>query len=363
MRRIRRVITTYARTHVVVVMVVAVNVLWAIWMGALHLAPSAPVRPTPTLSYTYVCKDNTSSTSCIQAKYQRVTQESGAAEAFKQLKVAYKSDPAVREACHQVVHAIGRTAADLAPDVATTYSQGDNMCWSGFYHGAIESVSRRLGKASLASRLPTICASLKAQRAYSFYHYNCVHGLGHGVMDVNDSDLPASLAECDLLHDSWEQQSCWGGVFMENELDEFNPDHHTVYLKADDPMYPCTMVDYKYRSQCYLMQTSHALHVSSDSFSRVFALCDGVESDFRSSCYRSVGRDASGRTVSDVEKTRDICMLASNHGAQQDCIIGAVRDFISYFHDDQQAGKLCAALEVSFQAECTQTRTDYIKTL
>ena len=57
---------------------------------------------------------------------------------------------------------------------------------------------------------------------------------------------------------------------MQNIMFAQTPDqevnYQPKYLKNDDPMYPCTAVEGKYKEQCYLMQTSQALSVESYDF-------------------------------------------------------------------------------------------------
>ena len=330
-------------------------------LGAGHLRHKTEI-PAVKTSFTYICDGNAESEGCLENTYQRYTKNNGVAALFVKLKAAYKTDPAVRAYCHPLTHDIGRTAADMTKNVDAAYAEGDNFCWSGYYHGVMESIVTRIGVANLPKALPTICASIKATKPYSFYHYNCVHGLGHGIMDVTDSNLFKSLSMCDLLTDPWEQQSCYGGVFMENEMDEVNPDHHTVYFKNDQPMYPCTAVADRYKEQCYLMQTSHALRAANENFSRVFGECAAVETTYVDTCYQSLGRDASGNSTSTVSPTVSACMLGSTQDAQQNCIVGAVKDFISYYHSDRQADALCHALVPSLQSLCQTTKTQYYST-
>src|SRR5206468_2613061 len=123
---------------------------------------------------------------------------------------------------------------------------------------------------------------------YSFYHYNCVHGLGHGFMGVLDNEVFKSLETCDTLTDDWERESCYGGVFMENTMSEENPGNLSKYLKPDQPLYPCTDVETKYKNECYKMQTSHALRTQGNDFGKVFGLCSKVEDEFRPTCYQSL---------------------------------------------------------------------------
>ena len=324
-----------------------------------HLHPAASNTKS---TFSYKCNGNQESMLCLENSYHTYTEQKGVAAAFVKLKAAYKTDPNVQSYCHQITHVIGRTEADKVNNVAVAYAQGDNFCWSGYYHGVMESIVIKVGAKNLASALPTICAQLKAKQPYSFEHYNCVHGLGHGVMDVTNSDLFKSLSMCDLLTDTWEQQSCYGGAFMENEMDEVNPDHHTAYLKADQPMYPCTAVGNQYKSQCYLMQTSHALRVANENFATVFSECGAIEPAYVDYCYQSLGRDASGNSTSTVGPTVANCMLGQNSDAKQNCVIGAVKDFISYYHSDKQANNFCLALPNDLQSVCQTTKTEYYAT-
>jgi hypothetical protein len=167
------------------------------------------------------------------------------------------------------------------------------------------------------------------------------------------------------LLDQWEKESCYGGVFMENVMAYQSADTKTKYLKADNAMYPCTDVGAAYKEQCYLMQTSHALIVKNNSFSEVFKTCAEVpETEFQNICYQSLGRDASGQSNSEATNTRDRCMLGQTINARENCIIGAVKDFISYFHDDTQALSFCRSLNVAqLRSTCITEGKAYFKLL
>jgi hypothetical protein len=313
-------------------------------------------------TFVYKCNGSPESILCLEQTYSRYTQQKGVAAAFVKLKAAYNTDTAVHADCHVLAHAIGRTAADNAKSLDDAYAQGDNFCWSGYYHGVMEAVVTKVGERALPTKIPTICADIKKHQPYSFYHYNCVHGLGHGVLDVYQGNIFTALQMCDRLTDSWEQQSCYGGVFMENIMDEISHDRPVDYLKADQPMYPCTAVQEKYKGQCYLMQTSHALVLANENFSQVFTECGQVEAAYVDTCYQSLGRDASGNNQSTVAPTKANCMLGLTQDARANCIVGAVKDFISYYHSDKQANALCQALDSSLQPICQTTKTQYYST-
>ncbi len=303
--------------------------------------------------------DLASDYACHQQRYQDLVRGSGTEGAFADLKDQYEKNAFVKAQCHQMTHVIGRAAVGLYGDMSGAYGRGDNFCWSGYYHGAMEAVVAQIGPDKIVEEADTICDGLGEQG--SFYNYNCVHGLGHGFMGIQQNELFESLETCDTLKDKYDSESCYSGVFMENVMAAFNPSNSTKYLKADQPLYPCTDVEDKYKEECYKMQTSYALTVQDDGFAGVFDLCRGVDGDYRVTCYQSLGRDASGQTVSDVDATRDICMQGEDDEARSNCVIGAVLDFISYYSDDSQAKELCESLDTDLRAECLRTAKDFYR--
>ena len=299
---------------------------------------------------------------CVQKRYQDLVHGSGVQAAFTELKGAYETDEFTKSNCHQITHVIGRAAVDLYGDVPESYSQGDNFCWSGYYHGAMEAVVAEIGPEKILDEAGTICSSVGEEQRQSFYHYNCVHGLGHGFMGVLENELFESLETCDALGDRWERESCYGGAFMENIMADINPGTKTKYLKADEPLYPCTEVGSRYKEQCYIMQTSYALNTQGDDFGKVFELCGAAEEEYRTTCYQSLGRDASGNSASDPVKTRESCMLGQDKEARRNCVIGAVKDFVSYYGSDTQAREFCESLDESLRETCLETGEEYYKT-
>lgn len=295
---------------------------------------------------------------CYENYLKNLVSKKGIGTAFAELKRLYELNLYVKSQAHPLAHIIGQAASDKFPDVSEAYTQGDSFAWSGYYHGVLEGIIGKIGPENLPSQLKNICSDLASKNKYSFDHYNCVHGLGHGVMAHTDDELFKSLKLCDLLSDGWERTSCWSGAFMENIIID-NKNHFTNYLKPSDPLYPCNAADKQYKDTCYLMQTSYMLKITGGDFAKVFGLCEQVEAEYQPTCYQSLGRDASGRSVSNIESTKITCGLGKNFDQQKNCIIGAVKDFISYHHSDIQAKNLCAELTEELKPICMETTGNY----
>jgi hypothetical protein len=313
------------------------------------------------------CQVGTKTYRCYATYYANLAYDKGSKAAIAEMETAYNTDDYVKAECHQLTHVVGRTAFEKTGSLEKAYQSGDNFCWSGFYHGAIEQAISELGTEKIKENTATICKSFADKQMYSFDHFNCVHGLGHGLMAVAGYNLFDGLKYCDNTLTQWERDSCYGGVFMENVMVASRGDGTSAYLDASRPLYPCTDVDTKYKQQCYLMQTSYILQHNGYNFADAFSWCAKADADFVVTCYQSAGRDASGSTSSDITRTVANCNHAlevdiDHDAAMRNCMLGADRDFVSYYHDDQKALQLCDAFGEPYVAQCKTDVASYYST-
>lgn len=293
---------------------------------------------------------------CYEKYYSAIVAQKGVAQAFADLKAHYAGDSSVQALCHAITHHIGRAAFRKYSEISKAFLYGDNFCGSGYYHGVLEGFALKMGRARLLSTLDSACADIPGKERYSLDYYNCVHGLGHGIMAITGDDLFDALHGCDRLAGAVEENACDNGVFMENLIvDGEHGGHFSKYLKPSEPLYPCTAVEKKYKGACFDIQTSYALGAVGGNFAKVFALCADIEVPFRLTCYQSIGRDASTVSLSTVPATVATCNLGTNSEQKSNCITGAVLDFVYYYHSDVQAKQLCAALDPELQGVCRST--------
>jgi hypothetical protein len=322
-----------------------------------------PEKPAASVKTAYAYNKNAcagESKSCFQAYYKDLVRDYGVDATFSDIKIRYNENPIVASDCHPLMHIIGQEASNRYATVSEAYLHGDSFCWSGYFHGIMEGVVAKIGIEKLPAKLDSICADIPGKAEYNFNYYNCVHGLGHGIMESLADEVPKSLTMCDNLTGDWEKSSCYGGVFMENII--INSKGLTSkYLKKDDPLYPCNSVDTKYKYQCYLGQTSYALEVSGYNFKPVFDLCATVESPFRDVCNQSMGRDAANQARYNAVQIKTTCSIPNDAKDRENCVIGAVKDMISYYHSKTQADNFCAILSENEKAVCSQTADAYYK--
>ena len=292
---------------------------------------------------------------CYRDYFAKVMREQGADVAVAEIAALSETDDHVARDCHQVVHDLGNDAADYYGDVGIALTYEGSACWSGYYHGVVEYAISQFEGTELFDEMPGICTTAAAEQ-YSFTHYNCVHGLGHGVMLNLDGDLFGSIPYCETLPDHWELSSCVGGAIMENVVS--GQQGVATDVRTDDLIYPCNVIADDYVDECFAMQTSWMLFqlgYADENFAEAFAICDTVRDDMVDNCYRSMGRDISGSSLLEVSRIVRLCALgAPEH--QEDCYVGASLNAVYNDHGTEMATALCEAIPARMQDACYAAR-------
>jgi plastocyanin len=256
--------------------------------------------------------------------------------------------------CHQEAHQIGRVAYRLQG--ASAFQAGSASCDSGYYHGVLEGLLHDRGTENLPAEVDRLCHETGAL----FVHYQCVHGVGHGVMAYQGYDLPRALDTCRRLTEGRDQGWCAGGVFMENIVAGQGAGalrgHRTAWL-SQDPHFPCNAIDptRDFLLECYHIQTSWMLTVLRDDFAAVARECLRAPERMRVVCFNSYGRDASGRTLRDPGRTAALCAAVPSEGDYRDwCIRGAIDAIVNFWGDavGNQPAALCRQVAEASKARC-----------
>jgi hypothetical protein len=255
--------------------------------------------------------------------------------------------------CHRVAHAIG--SASLARNkgnVARTFAQGTSSCFSGYYHGVLERSLLRV-KSYNAGALGAVARSLCSEpqvRKSVWLTFQCLHGLGHGLMITTGYALPLSLKVCDQLATGWETTTCNGGVFMENISSSYG--FTSQWIRDDDPVYPCSWVATEDKLKCYELVTSRIVRVLGGNWAKTAATCTTVESAWRSACFRSFGRDVAGQAHYEPVGIKTLCALTTPYDGEGSCIKGAATTMVSNFASGKQASALCRMSSPQFRGSC-----------
>jgi hypothetical protein len=291
---------------------------------------------------------------CLEQGFGNLAYDEGPKKALSVFRARMASDPAVEAGCHRIAHIIGSASlARFRGNVQEAFALGDSTCWSGYYHGILErsfqGVRTESGFTKIAQR---VCSSTELRKNL-WLTYQCVHGLGHGLMIQSGYSLPFSLKICERLASEWDRSSCTGGVFMENIAAGKTSAYgvKSPWLRDDDLVYPCDSKIVRGRElYCYLMVTSRVLEANGYDFKGAARICTGVDPAWRPTCFQSYGRDADGFTRQDPVRVRELCDLAGDW--KRDCVFGAARDMTSNYANGRRASVLCSGVDKALRAIC-----------
>jgi cytochrome c2 len=287
---------------------------------------------------------------CYKQAFGNVAYYDSPTTALAQLATYMRTNETVRSGCHQIAHTIGHAGyARYHGNAAEALAHGSMTCWSGYYHGVVERAFAGVPRSQVKAIARKMCEGASIRKTY-FLAYQCVHGLGHGLMIYSLNDLPYSLKVCDSLPTEWDQSSCTGGVFMQNFLPGPMQIAPTKWLSKKDLIYPCDRVASRDKLYCYLMVTSRILPVVHYDFRKAAKWCWRAEKAWIATCFQSFGRDASGYSVQNPRKIVQLCHLAG--AMERECVYGGSRDLTSNDAGPRRAIKMCLLAPAATRSYC-----------
>ena len=282
------------------------------------------------------------------ARFRAIVDAQNPGVALDDLDALYKSDAYVKRTCHPLAHEIGHLAYAKYKSVTAAEEYARETCWSGYHHGLMESYISQFDDKQLRTKMNGICKQDRDPPVLARLLQLLARPRPRAHDPLHAGHLPrAALLQRD--HASWERQSCYSGVFMQNIVANGSGMHRSVDLKPSDPIYPCDAVKEQEKPSCYLMQTSYVLQVKNWNLPVAFRICDRVEARYVGTCYRSMGRDISGAALLDPGTVVAQCgMGAAAHRAE--CIAGAAANAVYDRHGARMADALCRLVRAGRRA-------------
>jgi len=313
---------------------------------------------------------------CYKGRFVAELESEGVRPALDMLAEVAAADVDVERDAHVYTHAIGMGSYDPDRPVSEVFAECTELFQSGCYHGVIQAYF--MAKGSIDEPTVTgLCEDFKQPGADRFLLFQCLHGLGHGLTMFYAHHLPRALKDCDLLTESWDRDSCYGGAFMENIVAASDAHHmaaeeHAVPatealepwepLRADDPLYPCSVLDARYQVACYMMQTSAMLRQNGDDIGDAAASCETAPEDLRKTCFQSLGRDISSHTLQDVGDGLHECGRVSEEYRGW-CYVGLVKNFVDLTATTDAGFHFCTRVEDAYRAQCHHAMGEEIAVL
>jgi hypothetical protein len=329
------------------------------------------------------CKDGDfeKKSACYDAQFGPIAESGDVRRALDVLARVAELDQDVARDGHLFVHAIGIAAFDPSRDFVATFKECTELFHAGCYHGLIQARLAAAGDID-AETVNHVCADVVAADTGHWLRFQCLHGVGHGVVIQRGHDLLKGLDACELLEDPWQRASCYGGAFMENVTNVTHP-HHAALTRSlsnsehehagdehadhnasaastfrpvnpDDAQYPCSIVKEHHKPACYGMQTAVILYLNGYDFGAAAKTCEEAPEHYRRTCHSSLGRDASGFASRDTKKLIDLCKLDRTINGQY-CYVGAVKAVIDWTGKVEGGLPFCRAIEKGIaQLRCYQ---------
>jgi uncharacterized protein YgiB involved in biofilm formation len=326
--------------------------------------PTSSATDLPSLDAVKNCLAAAQSAECLDNLFRQALKTHSTKEVLALLQRFENQDPDLRRDCHPVVHAVGRETFKAKGNIHESFSACDQTCHSGCYHGSVERFLRGDNLYSQVDQHPSQ-AELKRKATAAcdpgiavILRFQCLHGLGHALLFFSRYQLAASLEICDVLAEDWSRRSCYGGVFMENV---FNSTPELRDVSATDYHYPCNKIDSRYRSECYLMQTSRMAEMGLTE-RQLFDECQKA-GEYSSVCTLSVGRDLSNEVRTGRERsTAEKCEIVTGE-RRLACMRGVVFALIDNTWDGRYALPFCTTFSAAGdQRTCLQESFHYMQT-
>src|SRR3989344_3589203 len=155
------------------------------------------------------------------------------------------------------------------------------------------------------------------------------------LMFLTEMELRQSLKFCDTIENQEHRERCYTGVFMENSSSSTSFDHASIYIKKDDPFYPCNALEEKYLSLCWQYQSSYFSIINKQDWKKVADLCLQIPDKYQDRCFRTIGTNQVGFTQS-LETMKKDCDLMPGENFKNICVAGVVSSLSYRFVGDTQ---------------------------
>lgn len=312
-----------------------------------------------TRSQMKICSDNQGSDGCYKDLATVLMQQFS----LKELLGSFAKNeiyPEIFSRCHEETHYLSRIAYQKMGNISKVYDQCDSTCHGGCYHGAIEQYLKdkkvpltNLNTPETANVIIQTCGKEEDYPKPLIFN-ECIHGMGHAAMFITVGDLIQSLKICDLFPSFMERDSCYTGVFMENSSSSTNTDHPGKFIRADDILYPCDILDEKYLPECYRYQSSYFASYAGYNWAKVVDLCGQVPRNYQQECFQTIGTNQVGYTQ-DFSVIKKNCELIKDENFRNSCIQGVIISLGGrYVSQPQRMIEYCQIVNPENRKSCYQ---------
>jgi hypothetical protein len=296
---------------------------------------------------------------------QAILRRQGLAAALDSLESRAGRDSTLHRDGHQMAHTLGREAVAAHAGDAAIIRECRPAFGSGCYHGVVEASLKAAGRIEVPE-LELLCVAVEDSRGPG-PGFECIHGLGHGILGARRYNLDATLRDCDALSTPRRARSCHAGAFMEaissgleaakmhgsHSHEGVHQDHEVRALPIDaaDPYSPCRAYADPYATSCWLFQGFVILRANGFDAGRALRVCDGAPDRRAARCYESIGHQLTGLFHRGDRWILDQCARGQPALAPH-CVAGAALALDAMDWSGWRAAHLCAAAPDEWKKTC-----------
>lgn len=252
--------------------------------------------------------------------WQERVQARGVKEAYADFARYVEDMPPERQ--HEHAHTFGRALYSAAGEKAL--STCDSRFSFGCFHEFLGAAIADLGIASVARLNDGCFESLKESPL------SCQHGIGHGVaayFGYDEAALRSSLEVCRTLARSDPIGGCYGGVFMEYNLQTMLGEEGRTrpFAEQRGEQFPCNALDQAFKPACYFWQPQwwgQVVRMGGETdmtrmYGKMGEWCSRAPFEVRRPCFEGMGNNVPPDADFVGAATRKLCEAASENARDQ----------------------------------------------
>ncbi len=287
-----------------------------------------------------------------QIKLIRELSLDDSSKAWILLKAGYLVNGQVVGNPHELAHIIGNNGyKKLGLDAV-------KICDATFAFGCFHGVTEQLLQEKGAAVIPEVekkCLEFFPPQQTQNYT-GCIHGMGHGLLALENLDLHRALADCDALSQQF-RYYCYDGVFMENAFIS------KIEVDETDPWNFCADFPEQYHLNCARYQAQRFRQYFGWQPAQISKYCLMTNAEiFRKVCSESIGYQIAQNSQGDAAKIKEQCAAITDQKAKSHCVSGAAREVIfqGYADWEETSASLCSILPASEKAACLESNKSEI---
>lgn len=309
-----------------------------------------------------IIKNCTNEMRCTVNAMQSIAEnenEENVISTFKELVTLYDQNLP----CHETGHHLGMWLNGYLDDVDKALQLAQQQCGGSIYHGIIQNfiLTQKLEGKNLENiDIRSICTK-DSPNPYDIDHWQCLHGVGHGLAPLYDYDILEAVKRCEEFKMGFEQISCSKGIFMQNTVSYF--EEQGGDYDDSDKYYPCNAVDLKYSPTCYHYHVTYLALLNDKKLKQTFDDCDRIiPQEMVRYCYYGFGRQLSSN-IKSIDDALFFCQAGDRTEYHKFCLEGMLLTLVNANRDPALGFSFCSHLPEEYKYNCYDGLGRWVKML